>query len=194
MTSQSTLQPLTLPHELVTDILLCLPANSLQRFKSVSKPWGSLISDPNFVISHLHEAKASQKKVNRFRVGQIITTSDRPCLSLCSMDSNGSNREVVTLDYNFHYVRCVRILVLEGMIISGLGYECSSRNYKVILVYNCFTPPSSPHNDDNYEVFPEEHENQANNEEFEEELEDKFSTMSSDCSNKEIGSFDGGRP
>ncbi|XVF49414.1 hypothetical protein PTKIN_Ptkin04bG0010000 [Pterospermum kingtungense] len=35
-------------HDLLTQILVCLPVKSLLRFKSVSKGWYSLISDPKF--------------------------------------------------------------------------------------------------------------------------------------------------
>ncbi|KAK1387348.1 F-box domain-containing protein [Heracleum sosnowskyi] len=38
--------------DLINQILLCLPARSLVRFKSVSKQWNSLISDPGFCLNH----------------------------------------------------------------------------------------------------------------------------------------------
>ncbi|GFY80906.1 hypothetical protein Acr_01g0007150 [Actinidia rufa] len=38
--------------DLLTEILLCLPAKSLLRLKSVSKHWLSLISDPQFAFNH----------------------------------------------------------------------------------------------------------------------------------------------
>ena len=52
-----------LPHELMVEILLRLPVKSLIRFKSVSKPWRSLISDTHFTKSHLDLAAAP---TNRF--------------------------------------------------------------------------------------------------------------------------------
>ncbi|XP_054787566.1 F-box/kelch-repeat protein At3g06240-like [Prosopis cineraria] len=42
----------TLPEQLIVDVLLRLPVKSLLRFKSVSKLWRSLISDPRFAHSH----------------------------------------------------------------------------------------------------------------------------------------------
>ncbi|XP_027352266.1 F-box/kelch-repeat protein At3g06240-like [Abrus precatorius] len=42
---------LTLPHELIVEILLRLPVISLLRFKSVCKSWLSLISNPQFAKS-----------------------------------------------------------------------------------------------------------------------------------------------
>ncbi|XP_041991391.1 uncharacterized protein LOC121742343 [Salvia splendens] len=43
----------TLPLEIITEVLLRLPVNSLGRFKAVSKEWYSLISSSYFVMAHL---------------------------------------------------------------------------------------------------------------------------------------------
>ncbi|XP_058213027.1 F-box protein CPR1-like isoform X4 [Rhododendron vialii] len=48
-----------LPHEIVYDILSRLPVKPLCRFKSVSKPWLALITDPQFIKSHLHQSMKS---------------------------------------------------------------------------------------------------------------------------------------
>ncbi|KAK9672451.1 hypothetical protein RND81_12G101700 [Saponaria officinalis] len=50
-----------LPEELIfSEILTRLPVNSLIKFKSVSKPWNSLISTPQFVKSYLKQAFSNQ--------------------------------------------------------------------------------------------------------------------------------------
>ncbi|OMP07679.1 hypothetical protein COLO4_07137 [Corchorus olitorius] len=99
---------LHLPDEIVEDILLCLPVKSLKPFKLVSKPWNSLISDPNFAQSHLNRShRPNTDNGNLLRVGQLRvksrtdTPSNNLSLSLYSMDSDGSNREVVKQDYDF---------------------------------------------------------------------------------------------
>ncbi|XP_057455332.1 F-box/kelch-repeat protein At3g23880-like isoform X2 [Lotus japonicus] len=43
---------LTLPPEVIVEILLRLPVRSLRRFKKVSPSWSSIISDPQFKKSH----------------------------------------------------------------------------------------------------------------------------------------------
>ncbi|XP_047057886.1 putative F-box protein At2g02030 [Lolium rigidum] len=48
--------PAELLDELVTEILLRLPVKSLLRFKSVSKAWRAIISDPFFIRSHLQQS------------------------------------------------------------------------------------------------------------------------------------------
>ncbi|KAL9380553.1 hypothetical protein Peur_026210 [Populus x canadensis] len=45
-----------LPQEIIVDILTCLPAKSLIRFKCVCRSWRSLISDPQFAKLHLKRA------------------------------------------------------------------------------------------------------------------------------------------
>ncbi|CAM0880237.1 unnamed protein product [Alopecurus aequalis] len=49
-------RPAELLEELVTEILLRLPVKSLLRFKSVSKAWCAIISDPSFIRSHLWQS------------------------------------------------------------------------------------------------------------------------------------------
>ncbi|QCD79894.1 F-box/kelch-repeat protein At3g23880-like [Vigna unguiculata] len=52
-----------LPWALIIQILLRLPVKSLVRFKSVCRSWFSLISDPNFAISHFELAAASTERL-----------------------------------------------------------------------------------------------------------------------------------
>ncbi|OIT39252.1 PREDICTED: F-box/kelch-repeat protein At3g23880-like [Nicotiana attenuata] len=49
-----------LPRDIVIEILLRLPVKSLLRFKSVSKPFCSLIKNPNFISKHI--GKTTQEK------------------------------------------------------------------------------------------------------------------------------------
>ncbi|KAG5574822.1 hypothetical protein H5410_054956 [Solanum commersonii] len=48
------------PEEILVNILSRLPVRSLVRFKSVSKFWTTLISDPYFTMKHLNHAKNDQ--------------------------------------------------------------------------------------------------------------------------------------
>ncbi|RDX70087.1 F-box/kelch-repeat protein, partial [Mucuna pruriens] len=53
----------SLPEELVREILLRLPVRSVLRFKCVCKSWFSLISDPQFGISHYDLAAAPSHRL-----------------------------------------------------------------------------------------------------------------------------------
>ncbi|XP_057416459.1 F-box protein CPR1-like [Lotus japonicus] len=48
-----------LPSEVITDILCRVPANSLLRFRSISKWWRSLIDSTHFIFLHLHKTTYS---------------------------------------------------------------------------------------------------------------------------------------
>ncbi|EYU40590.1 hypothetical protein MIMGU_mgv1a024301mg [Erythranthe guttata] len=51
-----------LPLEIIETILLNLPVESLLRFKTVSKSWNTMISDPAFVENQLHRSKTSSSR------------------------------------------------------------------------------------------------------------------------------------
>ncbi|KAF8035157.1 hypothetical protein BT93_C1249 [Corymbia citriodora subsp. variegata] len=51
-----------LPEEIVIQILVYLPVESLVRFRCVSKSWDSLITDPSFVSLHLRRVMARQDR------------------------------------------------------------------------------------------------------------------------------------
>ncbi|KAL3741227.1 hypothetical protein ACJRO7_016800 [Eucalyptus globulus] len=68
-----------LPVSIITDILVRLPVKTLLRFKCVSRPWRSLISDPSFASSFLARSLA------RPAVTSLVSISDlsQPGPSLC---------------------------------------------------------------------------------------------------------------
>ncbi|XP_058090293.1 putative F-box/kelch-repeat protein At1g13200 [Magnolia sinica] len=49
---------MSLPQDIIIEILVRLPVKSLIRFKCVSKAWYDLIIDPSFVDAHLHHSKS----------------------------------------------------------------------------------------------------------------------------------------
>ncbi|XP_074343089.1 putative F-box protein At3g10430 [Apium graveolens] len=52
-----------IPEDVITVILSRLPVKSLLRCKSVCKPWLSIISNPSFIKSHLHNAIIASRKI-----------------------------------------------------------------------------------------------------------------------------------
>ncbi|XP_058211845.1 F-box protein CPR1-like [Rhododendron vialii] len=81
-----------LPGEIVYDILSRLPVKSLCRFKSVSKPWLALITDPKFVKSHLHHQSTNDDDVNQ---KLIICSAASP--SIYSVDYRAPDHTVTEL-------------------------------------------------------------------------------------------------
>lgn len=79
-----------LPLDVITDILLRLPAKSVLRFKSVCKLWYSLINGPGFIRLHLDRSLATRS--NRHFVFRA------PTLHLADFDTFDN---AIELDYPF---------------------------------------------------------------------------------------------
>ncbi|XP_027104405.1 F-box/kelch-repeat protein At3g23880-like [Coffea eugenioides] len=62
------------PDEIMADILTRLPVKSLMRFSCVSKSWHSLMSDPNFIKSHIK--KCAENKENEHHRLILVTVTD----------------------------------------------------------------------------------------------------------------------
>ncbi|CAI9107278.1 OLC1v1006597C1 [Oldenlandia corymbosa var. corymbosa] len=67
-----------IPDDLLLDILVCLPAKSLMRFKIVCKSWHALIRDPRFAESH--HAVSRTRRPDSSHVLLYVTTENAPAL------------------------------------------------------------------------------------------------------------------
>ncbi|KAK9067636.1 hypothetical protein SSX86_011747 [Deinandra increscens subsp. villosa] len=84
-----------LPLEVMDAILRLLPVKPLGRFKSVSKAWYSLISDPQFIKNHLHQSQKTRKLISISDSKELysLDLSDLlPCLN--SDDVSATRKEV----------------------------------------------------------------------------------------------------
>jgi len=85
--STAPLLPTFIPDELVAEILSRLDVKTIVRFKSVSKSWNTLISDPAFVDKHL---KKSSQKQNLIVIWNISDGYNVSRISLHSLIENPS--------------------------------------------------------------------------------------------------------
>ncbi|KMT04445.1 hypothetical protein BVRB_8g181180 [Beta vulgaris subsp. vulgaris] len=81
---------MTIPLDVIRDILLQLPAKPLLRFKCVCKSWYNLINDPSFIRRHVEQSLATQSNLHF-----VIRT---PMLHLADFDTFDNP---VELDYPF---------------------------------------------------------------------------------------------
>ncbi|XP_076891863.1 F-box/kelch-repeat protein At3g23880-like [Bidens hawaiensis] len=81
---QSSLPTITIPTEIIVEILLKLPTvNSLLRCKSVCKSWRSLISDPHFIKSHLAISTSNNNHYAHHRL--VFSTRWSTMLKSCTL-------------------------------------------------------------------------------------------------------------
>ncbi|WOH13539.1 hypothetical protein DCAR_0833049 [Daucus carota subsp. sativus] len=89
----------SLPEELIFEILQWLPVISLLQFRSVSKPWLSLISSIDFIKAHMLKSV----KDPEFKHHGVILSSTNPHFNIKRCDVygllNGHVGEAVDLDY-----------------------------------------------------------------------------------------------
>lgn len=55
-----------LPEDVIIEILLRLPVNSLLKFKSVCRNWYSLIKSPNFIRKHMNHRPTNLLVVHHY--------------------------------------------------------------------------------------------------------------------------------
>ncbi|XP_054785907.1 F-box protein CPR1-like [Prosopis cineraria] len=97
-----------LPDDLKIEILLHLPVKSLLRFKSVSKSWLSLISDPSF--ANLHFQRSSQHTLRfPYRIHQQIRSID---LNTSLHDDSATIKLDSPINYDVILTSCRGFLLL----------------------------------------------------------------------------------
>ncbi|XP_004298481.1 PREDICTED: F-box/kelch-repeat protein At3g06240-like [Fragaria vesca subsp. vesca] len=85
MEEELTGKQIDLPPEVMHEILSRLPVKPLCRFKLVSKPWLSLISNPKFIAMH-SEAIENNKDVFSQRRRLVFTDGENHCLYSLDLD------------------------------------------------------------------------------------------------------------
>ncbi|XVE81273.1 hypothetical protein DITRI_Ditri15bG0050500 [Diplodiscus trichospermus] len=127
-----------LPPDIIANILSRLPVKSLLRSKCVSKPWQSLISDPQFAKLHLNQSQKNSN-INPHRV--LVSTN--PMQSIDYEAHNGSehgSKGVLELDYPAPIEKDPEYDV--ELVGSCNGLICLVVDYKDFILWNPSTRQS----------------------------------------------------
>ncbi|KAG5076966.1 hypothetical protein JHK82_055661 [Glycine max] len=123
----------TLPFDLIVEILLRLSVRSLLRFKCVSKSWCALISDPEFAKSHIDMAAAPTHRFlftssNASELNAIDVEAEEP---LCDDSANVVFK--VPPSSTFKYYKHSP-MERSCEYLSGFGYDPSTDDYVIVNV------------------------------------------------------------
>ncbi|XP_059285777.1 F-box protein CPR1-like [Lycium ferocissimum] len=138
-----------LQEEITMDILSRLPVQSLLRFKCVSKFWMTLISEPYFMMKHLHHAKNNQNSQ------KILVLNGKFSLYCSSLSSVQLAEDVHKLDWpsSGKPWRCKIYGCYDGLAFIGF-HNCPDTDLIVLLLWNPSTresialpPPEFPPED-----------------------------------------------
>jgi len=106
MDAEAEVDPLYLPHELIAQILVRLPVKSLIRFKSISKSWFSLISNPSFANSQFQITTATHTR----RILFVTETSELRSIALDSLFTDNSAPTLLNPNFMLHRLVDLKIL------------------------------------------------------------------------------------
>ncbi|KAL7104157.1 hypothetical protein ACP275_08G226600 [Erythranthe tilingii] len=101
-----------LPQEIIELILLKLSLNSLLQFKTVSKSWNNLISDPIFVKNHHQQSKESNSN-NLFLHKKSWNSLDGFSLVRLEDEKLRTQRVIIEPPYGWQHVLCF----CEGLLL-----------------------------------------------------------------------------
>ncbi|KAK3025753.1 hypothetical protein RJ639_040445 [Escallonia herrerae] len=95
------------PEEVVREILLMLPVNSLLRCKSVCKTWYTLITKPSFTTAH-HNCNAALKGNRCILIKRFLKGSNKSVLSFLSDEISGDDHfppTEITIPHSNHFLQ-----------------------------------------------------------------------------------------
>ncbi|WCJ23602.1 F-box family protein [Euphorbia peplus] len=148
----------TIPPEIIEEILIYLPAKSFIRFKSVCKAWSCLISDPKFKKRH----DSNSKKSSHWRIllsslsGTRYLDCERGSIRRLRISAHpvkivGSSNGLVCLardncrdfiicnpsteDYSWNLPN-PELVSLGDAFKYGFSYDSSSHDYKIVVISN----------------------------------------------------------
>ncbi|KAK9067432.1 hypothetical protein SSX86_014761 [Deinandra increscens subsp. villosa] len=172
---------INLPPEITEAILRLLPVKSLGRFKSVSKTWYSLISDPQFIKTHLHKTRklilvSDTKSLFSLDVNDLLpsltseddisATGKEVKIPIMWEQIWGSSNGLVLAEDGNDTIFFINpttkeiwkvppspfaLPVRESFVMYGFGYDSSTDDYKIVSI--SFWGTDNEHNPDCDDMF-----------------------------------------
>ncbi|KAI3783588.1 hypothetical protein L1987_42672 [Smallanthus sonchifolius] len=121
---------ISFPNEIVEEIISRLPVKSILRFRSVCKPWLSLISDPSFAKLQLTRATHSHRTA-LFISAYDPSTRKRHFLS--AAHDGGSVTHLFTLANNPTRCDITEAEHLNGLVLFNYGNDYIYQNYAFVV-------------------------------------------------------------
>ncbi|KAM5556884.1 putative F-box protein [Rosa sericea] len=123
---------LEIPEDIITDILKRLPAKSLVRFRCVCKPWGSLLTDPTFIKSHLERNRSLFQSNLKTNTRLILT---RYCDTLLSTTDSETRNVMQAEELDFPLVKNLPYYV-KGHCDGLLCLVINDGDEGMLVIYN----------------------------------------------------------
>ncbi|XVF29062.1 hypothetical protein REPUB_Repub15cG0087600 [Reevesia pubescens] len=135
-----------LPQDIMSNIRLRLPVKSLLRFKCVSKPWQSFISDPHFAKLHLNQLQRNSNFISQ----RVFLVTEPLESAACEASGDGDEQDddsklVLKLEYPTAMKKTPDSdELMDGWVDLGgscnglgifsyaFGYDFSTDDYKVV--------------------------------------------------------------
>ncbi|XP_074335997.1 F-box/kelch-repeat protein At3g23880-like [Apium graveolens] len=116
-----------IPEDIIFKILLLLPAKSLLRFTAVCKLWQSIISNPQFIYTHLANSRNKQARVG------ILATRVDSCSSIDIIDHEELITKIPLPPQCHRMIRYARTSSCNGLVCLDNG------NSDILHVWNPLT-------------------------------------------------------
>ncbi|MED6125861.1 hypothetical protein PIB30_072599 [Stylosanthes scabra] len=128
--ASSSKQKVSLPNDLVLNILSRLPVKSLKRFSCVQKSWANFLEDPHFIDMYYEDLTSKTRDSDSWLLlKQQLPNTFKSDLYLLSGESY-KNR--VKIGWTSPFQEDSGNIIIVGSCINGFGYDHVTDDYKIL--------------------------------------------------------------